>query len=94
MGVDVTTSFEFYSSGVYDHCPPYSYYYLNHAVLLYGWDSNGNWLIKNSWGPDWGINGTMILSSRFDCGIRYDVVSLEVPTVNTNVEVTMNMTYG
>jgi cathepsin L len=30
----------------------------NHAVLLIGWDdSKGAWLIKNSWGTDWGEGG-------------------------------------
>jgi hypothetical protein len=32
----------------------------NHAILLVGWDdAKGAWLLKNSWGPAWGINGYM-----------------------------------
>ena len=28
---------------------------INHAVLLIGWDdAQGAWIIKNSWGIDWG----------------------------------------
>jgi cathepsin L len=31
---------------------------MNHFVLLLGWDDRkGAWLIKNSWGTDWGSNG-------------------------------------
>jgi C1A family cysteine protease len=33
---------------------------VNHAVTLIGWDNNKKaWLIKNSWGTDWGIGGYM-----------------------------------
>lgn len=33
------------------------YHSINHDVLLIGWsDSKQAWLIKNSWGPDWGTN--------------------------------------
>jgi cathepsin L len=33
------------------------YHAVNHDVLLIGWDDGRHaWLIKNSWGTDWGIN--------------------------------------
>ena len=30
-----------------------------HAVVIYGWDHNG-WLIQNSWGKGWGIEGRAV----------------------------------
>jgi Papain family cysteine protease len=34
------------------------YYPTNHAILLIGWDdTQGAWLIKNSWGQGWGNTG-------------------------------------
>lgn len=31
-----------------------------HCMFIYGWDERG-WKIQNSWGEDWGVNGTFIL---------------------------------
>lgn len=31
--------------------------YGGHCVMLYGWNEDG-WLIQNSWGKKWGVNGT------------------------------------
>ena len=31
-----------------------------HAILLVGWNSTG-WIIKNSWGTNWGNNGFGII---------------------------------
>ncbi|XP_051007079.1 cathepsin J-like isoform X2 [Acomys russatus] len=70
-------SFRFYSGGIY-HEPNCSSYYVNHAVLVVGYgfigsERNGNeyWLIKNSWGKGWGIDGYMMLSRGRNnhCGI-------------------------
>jgi len=38
----------------------YSGYEGGHCMFIYGWDERG-WKIQNSWGKDWGINGTFIL---------------------------------
>ena len=59
----------------------------NHAVLIVGWDDNyaasnfrtpppgnGAWIVKNSWGTDWGSNGFFYLSyydSSLEGGIAY-----------------------
>ncbi|MBD3347866.1 MAG: hypothetical protein GF400_01570, partial [Candidatus Eisenbacteria bacterium] len=48
-----------YDSGCYEH-PGNDF--TDHTVLICGWDDSlcggdGAWLIKNSWGQDWGING-------------------------------------
>jgi serine protease len=92
VAINANFNFNYYSSGVFDGCTSDSHYNLNHAVLLYGYDSAGNWLIKNQWGTSWGINGRMILSSTNDCGISYGVAILDIPTKNTVVEVDMNIT--
>jgi C1A family cysteine protease len=51
-------AFRAYTGGVYEH---YDAEMVNHAVLIVGWDDNlgpeGAWIVKNSWGTDWGIDG-------------------------------------
>lgn len=59
--VQVSGLFQNYTNGVYfgfasDYNNPTS----NHAILLVGWDDDkGAWLMKNSWGTDWGEDGYM-----------------------------------
>ncbi len=57
------TGFSAYDSGVYEYWGTES---PNHAIEIIGWDDSkvlseghgtGAWMIKNSWGTDWGTNG-------------------------------------
>lgn len=69
------TGFQFYKKGVFDgRCG----HQLDHGVLVVGYgteDGKDYWLVKNSWGPSWGLDGYIKLSrsdskwSRGQCGI-------------------------
>jgi C1A family cysteine protease len=55
--VAATPSFIAYSGGVFDEQSAAA---INHAIMLVGWDDSKNaWLLRNSWGTNWGEDGYM-----------------------------------
>lgn len=94
VGIYANNAFSFYSSGIFSGCSADAASYINHAVLLYGWDANGNWLIKNQWGASWGNGGYMVLSKTTDCGISALLGYVDVPVKNANVQVNMDPKYS
>jgi len=64
-------SFQFYESGVYSSVECESgMEALDHGVLVVGY-GDGYWLVKNSWGSDWGMDGYIQMARDDDnmCGI-------------------------
>lgn len=58
-------NWNWYGSGIFANCIANSN---DHAVLLVG-ATNEYWIVKNSWGPDWGENGYIRLSPGNTCGL-------------------------
>jgi hypothetical protein len=57
-GVYADDLFQAYTGGVFSDSAYASD--INHAIQLVGWDdAKGAWLLKNSWGPNWGVDGFM-----------------------------------
>ena len=63
IGVTVyaDSAFQAYSGGVFNACADPGYD--NHCVVLVGWENgtvgDGVWIMRNSWGSDWGEDGYM-----------------------------------
>jgi hypothetical protein len=89
----VTSAFAAYASGIfvdeYTECDVSPCYYAetNHCVALVGWQdtsSNGDgyWILRNSWGTNWGENGYMRIayrSAHVTCAVCYMVYVAPVP---------------
>jgi len=48
------SNWSLYKSGIFSNC---NLTPLNHAVLLVGYEDSGAWIVKNSWGVNWGESG-------------------------------------
>ena len=81
VGVDANTDWQLYQSGIYnpteDQCSS-SPYDQDHGVIVVGYGSENGldyWIIRNSWGEDWGENGYMRLARGSNvCGVANSVI--------------------
>ena len=66
------TAMQAYTSGVFNACKDKKD--INHAVVLVGWDdsqgTNGVWIMRNSWGSEWGEEGYMKI--EYNCSLVGD----------------------
>ncbi|XP_031425837.1 cathepsin K-like [Clupea harengus] len=68
VAINIQSSFHFYKKGIYNdrRCNPKR---LTHAVVAVGY-TPGYWIVKNSWGTDWGAKGYIYMKKdRNICGI-------------------------
>jgi len=73
--------FMFYESGVYRHVE--GYIEGIHAVTIVGYDdAEQSWIVKNTWGPNWGESGYFrIRAGTNECEIENEVYAVNYATV-------------
>jgi len=78
----VYSDFGSYTGGVYEHPGDEPVSDINHQVVIVGYDDDQEcWIVKNSWGSDWGDNGYFKIAYG-DCQIEHEIVYADFsPTV-------------
>jgi len=81
VSISVDDAFANYEGGVFtDESCPNEPNQLDHCVLAVGYGTNSNsqdyWIVKNSWGATWGLDGYILMRRNFNnmCGIATDAV--------------------
>jgi len=81
--VEIFEDFFYYSSGIYvsDRKTFMGY----HAMQIIGW-GDGHWIVENSWGSNWGENGTVRIP--FNVINSSDYIIFATPLINHIIPVT------
>lgn len=93
-----TRYFQFYKSGVLDSSDCGTN--LDHGVLIVGYGVDGDkpyWLVKNSWGPSWGVDGYVKIlrtNSTNDGGICGVAMQPSYPVADTGLHITADLLMG
>lgn len=84
--LSVYEDFMAYSSGVYEHTT--GSYLGGHAVAIVGYDDNRQaYIIRNSWGQDWGEQGFGNVAYSDVSGIGDSTISFDVPAIGGAISV-------
>lgn len=82
----VYDDFMFYKSGVYKHVT--GSVAGGHAVSIIGWsDADRAWIVRNSWGTGWGMNGFFEIAYDDDSGVGAETWGVKVAPAASYVSI-------
>lgn len=67
--IPVYRDFLIYKEGLYQVYPKNQRFPSGHAIKIIGWDvreGKNCWIIENSWGEEWGVNGTACVLTNME----------------------------
>lgn len=81
-GIEITNGLEYYTGGIYQGNDCSGPNYVNHGVAIVGYnDTDGYWIVKNSWSNYWGENGFFRIKYG-KCGIDSWVMAMNYSGTN------------
>ena len=84
-GIYAKKTLFFYKYGIYDlsghDCPASKD--INHAVTVVGYKPN-LWILRNCWGPDWGLGGYFYLTRNVENNCKISTVPISVKMIKTD----------
>lgn len=57
-----------YAGGIFTDCYPSDIAFADHYIVIVGYEEGGLWIMRNSWGSDWGESGYIRLYASQSCG--------------------------
>ncbi|XVE88209.1 hypothetical protein DITRI_Ditri19aG0050500 [Diplodiscus trichospermus] len=88
VGIDASSiDFQLYTGGIFDGSCSDNPYDIDHAVLIVGYgseDGEDYWIVKNSWGTSWGMDGYFYLKRNTD--LPYGVCAVNAMASYPNKE--------
>lgn len=91
--LSVYADFMSYGSGVYKHVS--GDFLGGHAVSIVGYDDTKRaFIIRNSWGTEWGENGFAYVSYDDESGVGDETYSFDIPSMNGAVSLAAPLDYN
>lgn len=92
VGIYANINFLKYAGGLFTDCPSNASAMLNLVVVLFGYYGEDYWLIRGSFGNEWGYLGSMKVAMNNSCGLTSRIGFIRFQSPNKKVEVSFDPT--